>query len=209
MRGMEAPCCLAYVFWHWIQPDADVAAYEDALRAVQQTLLDNAPPGYRRASVFRHGPAAWLPEPGSHYVDWYLTDGSAALDPLNDGAVSPACRAAHDAAAARAAGGTAGLYQLRQGAVRASEVRCATWFSKPEGMDYEALDEAMAATMRGGRSELWSRRMTLGPTPEMCVLAAAAVELPQAYGAFSVPMEPVWPGARNTVGQGDLEDVLQ
>ena len=206
---MEAPSCLAYVFWHWIQADADVAAYEDALRAFQQTLLDNAPPGYRRAAVFRHGPAPWLPDPGMHYVDWYLTDGSAALDPLNDGAVSATCRAAHDAAAGRAAGGTAGLYQLRQGAVRASEVCCATWFSKPEGMTYGALDEDLAARMQGVRSELWSRRMTLGPTPEMCVLATTAVELPAAYQAFSVAMEPVWPGARNTVEQGDLEDALQ
>jgi hypothetical protein len=208
MHAMGSPDCLAYVFWHWIAPGTEVAAYEQALAAFQQTLLINAPPGYRRAAVFRHGPAPWLPGRGPHYVDWYLTDGSAALDPLNDAAVSAACRRSHDDAAARAAGGTAGLYRLREGAVRAAEVRFATWFSKPAGMSYEALDESIAARTQGLRCELWSRRMTLGPGPEMCLLATSAVELPEAYAALGVPMEPVWPGARSAVEQGDLADAV-
>lgn len=205
---MKSNNCLAYVFWHWIEADADAGAYEDALKSFQQALLANASPGYRRAAIFRHGPAPWLPAEGSYYVDWYLTDGSAALDPLNDAAVSVECRAAHDAAAVRAAGGTAGLYAVRQGSVRAAEVRWATWFAKPAGVGYEALDVAIAEYTGGIRSEVWSRRMTLGPAPEMCVLAASAIELPQAYGARSVPMELVWPGARSTAVEGDLEDVL-
>ena len=209
MGTMDVPAYLAYVFWHWIEVDSDVAAYEDALKAFQQALLDNAPPGYRRAAVFRHGPAPWLPGPGPHYVDWYVTDGSAALDPLNDAAVSAACRAAHDAAARRAVGGTAGLYRLCQGVVRAADVHCATWFAKPAGMGYETLDAHLAECMVGARAELWSRRMTLGPAPEMCVLAATAIELPEAFGAINVPMEPLWPGARSLVEQGDLEDVIQ
>ncbi|GMQ75913.1 MAG: hypothetical protein BMS9Abin01_1174 [Gammaproteobacteria bacterium] len=209
MGTMSTPADLAYVFWHWIEVDTDVAAYEDALTAFQQALLDNAPPGYRRAAVFRHGPAPWLPGRGPHYVDWYVTDGSAALDPLNDAALSAACRAAHDAAAGRAAGGTAGLYRLRQGAARAAEVHCATWFSKPAGMSYEALDENLAERMHGAHAELWSRRMTLGPAPELCVLASSAIELPEAFGAIGVPMQPVWPGARSRVEQGDLEGALQ
>ncbi len=209
MGTMDAPAYLAYVFWHWIAVDGDVAAYEDALKAFQQALLDNAPPGYRRAAVFRHGPAPWLPGHGQHYVDWYITDGSAALDHLNDAAVSAACRRAHDVAAGRAAGGTAGLYRLRQGAVRAAEVQCTTWFSKPAGMSYEVLDARLAERMDGAHSELWSRRMTLGPAPEMCVLAATAIELPEAFGAIRVPMEPVWPGARSPVEQGYLEGAVQ
>ena len=209
MGAMDAPGMLAYVFWHWMHADGDVAAYEDALQAFQQALLDNAPTGYRRAAVFRHAPAPWLPGQGPHYMDWYVTDGSAALDPLNDAAVSAACLTAHDAAAGRARGGTAGLYRLRKGVVRAADVGCATWFSKPAGMGYETLDACLAECMDGTRAELWGRRMTLGPAPEMCVLAAAAIELPEAFGAVSVPMEPVWPGARSPVEQGDLEDVTQ
>jgi len=209
MDAMDPPAILAYVFWHWIHADGDVAAYEDALKAFQQALLDNAPTGYRRAAVFRHAPAPWLPGQGPHYMDWYVSEGSAALDPLNDAAVSAACLTAHDAAAGRARGGTAGLYRLRHGVVRAADVRCATWFSKPAGMAYETLDARLAECMDGARAELWSRRMTLGPAPEMCLLAARSIELPEAFGAINVPMEPLWPGARSLVEQGDLEDVIQ
>ena len=209
MGTMSTPADLAYVFWHWLEVDADVAAYEDALTAFQQALLDNAPPGYRRAAVFRQGSAPWILERGSTYVDWYITDGSAALDALNDAAVSAACRAAHDTAAGRAAGGTAGLYRLRQGAVRASEVHCATWFSKPAGMSYASLDANLAERMVGAHAELWGRRMTLGPAPEMCVLASSVIELPPAFDAIGVPMQPVWPGARRPVAQGDLEGALR
>jgi len=209
MGGMGTAADLAYVFWHWIAIDTDVAAYEDALAVFQQALLDNAPPGYRRAAVFRQGAAPWLPGQGAHYVDWYITDGSAALDPLNDAAVSAACRAAHDAAAGRAAGGTAGLYRLRQGALRVAEVRCATWFSKPAGMSYESLDADLAERMNGAHAQLWGRRMTLGPAPEMCVLASAAIALPEAFGAIGVPMQPLWPGARSRVAQGDREGALR
>jgi len=192
---------LAYVFWHWLGAGGDVAVYEGALAAFQRTLLENAPPGYRGATVFRHDPAPWLPAPGPHYVDWYITDGSAALDPLNDGAVSAACRATHDVAAAAAAGGTAGLYRLRQGVgqgagrnvCQATEVRAATWFSKPAGMRYETLDAEIAERTEAIPSQLWSRAMTLGPSPEMCVLAPVAISLPTDFDAIVVPMEPVWP----------------
>lgn len=186
---------LAYVFWHWIRIGGEVGAYEDALAAFQSTLLENAPPGFRGATVFRQDPAPWLSAPGPHYVDWYLTDGSAILDPLNDAAVSAACRATHDVAAGAAAGGTAGLYRLRQGAVQAGEVRCATWFSKPAGMTYEALDADLTDRTRGIPSQLWSRAMTLGPTPEMCVLASEAISLPAEFDAINVPMELLWPPA--------------
>ena len=35
--------------------------------------------------------------------------------------------------------------------------------------------------------------MTLGPTPEMCVLAPVAISLPAEFNAIHVAMEPVWP----------------
>ena len=195
MAVMQAPNYLAYVFWHWLRAGGDVAAYEDALAAFQHTLQANAPPGYRGAAVFRHDPAPWLSAAGPHYVDWYLTDGSAALDPLNDAAVSAACLAAHDAAAGAAAGGTAGLYRFRQGAAEIGDVHFATWFSKPAGMRYEALDADLAERTKAIPSQLWSRAMTLGPTPEMCVLAPVAIPLPAAFDAIHVPMELLWPPA--------------
>ena len=206
---MKSPDCLAYVFWHWLRAGHDAGGYEDALATFQTVLMENAPPGFRRAAVFRHGPAAWLPGDGPHYVDWYLVDDSAALDPLNDGAVSAVCQAAHDAAAERAAGGTAGLYGLRQGAVKAAAVRRATWFSKPAGMPYAELDELVGEHLEAGSAQLWSRRMTLGPTPEMCVLAGADVTLPREFGAVHVPMELVWPLLGNEATQSDTEEAFQ
>jgi hypothetical protein len=200
---------LAYVFWHWLRVGGDVAAYEDALTAFQRTLLENAPPGYRGAMVFRHDPAPWLSAPGPHYVDWYLVDGSAVLDPLNDAAVSAACSAAHDVAAGAAAGGTAGLYRLRQGAVKAAEVRCATWFCKPAGMSYEALYADLADRTQAIPSRLWSRAMTLGPTPEMCLLAPVAISLPAEFDAIAVPMEPLWPPALDAQRRDPEQESLQ
>lgn len=205
---MSSNGCLAYVFWHWIEDGADGDAYEDALKAFQEMLRAHPSPGLQRAVVFRHGPAPWLPGQARYYVDWYLTDGSAALDPLNEAAVSAACREAHAAAAEHASGGTAGLYAVRQGSVRAAEVRWATWFSKPAGISYASLDTALEAQTAGLRTLLFSRRMTLGPTPELCLLAASAIELPKAYEARSVPMELVWPAAANTAVENDPGDLL-
>ena len=153
----------------------------------------NAPPGYRQVAVFRHGPAPWLPAPGPYYVDWYVIDDSAALDPLNDAAVSAACLDAHDCAAQRAGGGTAGLYGLRRGVVAARDVRAATWFSKPAGMSYTTLDDAVAEQVGHVPAAFWSRRMTLGPAPELCLLGAEPFPLPETFAAFSVSMELVWP----------------
>ena len=142
-------------------------------------------------------------------MDWYLGDGSAALDPLNDAAVSAACRAVHDVAAGAAAGGTAGLYRLRQGVVQTPEVRCATWFSKPTGMSYEALDACLAECTDGTPSQCWSRFMTLGPTPEMCVLAPAAISLPTEFDAVHVPMEQLWPLAPSPLERDPTEGDFQ
>ena len=112
---------LAYVFWHW--PRAGVSAgrlrgaaaplprgaRRDARRRVPRLALAGASParpGRRTAATA--------------YEDWYLLEGSAALDPLNAAAVTASRQAPHDAAAAAAEGGTAGLYLLRLGQRSAS-----------------------------------------------------------------------------------------
>jgi len=187
---------LAYVFWHWILDDAQAHDYEQCLTAFQASLLAHAPQGSRRAAVFRHAPAPWLPDGVHGYVDWYVVDASAALDALNDAAVSPACRTVHDAAAVRSDGGSAGLYALRSGALCARRIRVATWFSKPAGMSYAALDACVAERVGERPFELWSRRMVLGPTPEMCVLGSAPLALPDACNALHVCMDPIWSSTR-------------
>lgn len=202
---MSPPATLAYVFWHWMGPDQSVGEYEDALRAFQEVLAANAPEGFRRAAVYRQGSLPWLPQAGAGYVDWYVIDGSAAMDPLNDAAISAACRATHDAAAARAVAGTAGLYGLRAGAAAARQVDRAAWFPKPAGMTYEALDALLSESRGEGAVLLWSRRMTLGPGPEFCLLGAAPLAIPDALDALEVPMTLVWPNGHDaTPSEGPL-----
>ena len=89
---------LAYVFWHWPSSNVEAGEYEHLLRRFHAALGDAAPPGFRGSVVFRvAGNAPWLGGTPA-YADWYLLDGSAALDPLNVAAVSGACQAPHTAA---------------------------------------------------------------------------------------------------------------
>src|SRR5438270_6817565 len=79
---------LAYVFWHWPARDVTAAEYEHLQRAFHAALAQARPDGFRRSIVFRVDVSApWLGGSPA-YADWYLVDGSAALDPLNVAAVS-------------------------------------------------------------------------------------------------------------------------
>ena len=106
---------LAYVFWHWRRPEVPAAAYE-ALQHRFHAALEAAPPaGFIGSCSVAIACAPWAAGGGEAYEDWYLVDGSAGLDPLNAAAVSASRQGPHDAAAAAADGGTAGLYLLRLG----------------------------------------------------------------------------------------------
>lgn len=183
---------LAYVFWHWRRAEIDGPAYEDQLVKFHEALRRSAPEGFVASSVFRSGAAPWVPEEVS-YEDWYVTHGSFALDPLNEGAVSGECQVPHDAAARSAAGGTAGLYRLRLGSPDLSEASWSVWFAKPAGMSYarlEALLEPQTASPGGG---LWARQLTLGPTPEFCLVTSSKPLLPADLQGFDRPLERLWP----------------
>jgi hypothetical protein len=115
----------------------------------------------------------------------------AALERLNDAAVSAGRAAPHDAVALLAEGGIAGLYGLRGGAPLLQPA-CSAWFAKPAGMGYAALDAALAPILAGGAGALWSRRMTLGPTPEFCLQSLMPFELPEGFAAQRFALAPVW-----------------
>src|SRR2546423_12855170 len=99
---------LAYVFWHWPRPDVDRASYEQDLRNFHRTLVTERPPGFQYSFVFRVGNAPWLPANANAYEDWYVLDGSSALDAINEAAVSSRSKQAHDRAGPSAAGRAAG-----------------------------------------------------------------------------------------------------
>jgi hypothetical protein len=159
---------LAYVFSHRPAHGEDVDAYEKALRRFHAELAQAKPSGFVESTTYRF-------EDG--YADWYLVESSAALDVLNDAAVSGARAAAHDAAARMAAGGTGKLLSLAQGEADLGATHEAG-FAKPSGMPYPSLYAMLAPHTQRPGVALWRRMMVLGPPPEFCLVSREPLELP-------------------------------
>jgi hypothetical protein len=169
---------LAYVFWHWPQPGVDAETYVDHLVSFHRTLNANKPAGFNGSRVFRIKGASWLETQGDAFEDWYLLDDSAALDSINEAAVSGVCEAPHNLVAREAAGGTAGLYRVKFGNILA-EPRFALWLSKPDGISYTDFYQILRPTIPD--AALWQRQMTLGPTTEFVIHSVTPVQLPESW----------------------------
>src|SRR5215216_1598243 len=167
---------LAYVFWHWPQPQIERGSYEDHLTEFQRTLGANKPDGFRESVVFRIGNANWLNTDGEAYEDWYLLDDSAAMDRLNEAAVTGICEEPHNRVARKAADGTGGLYRLRAGAEELSQARFAVWLSKPNGVSYKDFYASLQPLTSQPGVALWGRQMTLGPTTEFCIHSPTQIQ---------------------------------
>lgn len=173
----------AYVFWHRPRPGVDRADYEVSLRRFHERLAASATQGLATSSSARlsQPPFTWPatgPDDGPTYEDWYLIEDWAALDALEVAAVS-AARALHDAAAALAGAGSAGLYRLMAG-THDHEARTATWCDLPPGQSRRQWESTLAARSAGPYSPLealWVRRLTLGPAPEFCLLGPGGAGL--------------------------------
>lgn len=193
---------LAYVFWHWPQPSIDRGSYLDHLADFHRTLAANKPVGFQHSVVFCIRGANWLNTTGEAYEEWYLLDDSAAMDPLNQAAVSGACEKPHNRVAREAAGGTGGLYRFRAGHQNLAQSRFATWLSKPNGVSYNDFYAALQPLTSQQGVGLWGRQMTLGPTTEFCIHSSTAIGLSENYTGQTIPLELVWsesvaPTARN------------
>ena len=175
---------LAYVFWHWPQSSIDRDSYEDHLIHFQQTLAANKPAGFQQSVVFRVHGASWLNTNDDAYEDWYLLDASAAMDPLNDGAVSGACEEPHNKVAREAADGIGGLYRLRTGAGDLAHANFALWLSKPAGVSYKDFYTALEPLTSQSGIALWGRQMTLGPTTEFCIHSPTPIDLPPGFSGL-------------------------
>ena len=79
---------LAYVFWHWPKQGIDPEAYEGKLREFHRILAAQPVSGFKYSVTFKLNNPSWLETSGDAYEDWYLVEDSAALDPLNEAAVS-------------------------------------------------------------------------------------------------------------------------
>ena len=186
---------LAYVFWHWPQAEVNRESYEDGLLEFHRMLAAHKPDGFQHSQIFRIQEAPWLPANVTGYEDWYLLEGSGALDVLNDAAITHPRKETHDRAAQRAAGGTAGLYRLRHGQIDLAPARFATWLSKPAGTSYDDFYAALAQFTGGAGVALWGRQMTLGPTTEFCLRSSKEIFLPDdRFHPLTIDLEPVWLG---------------
>jgi hypothetical protein len=180
---------LAYVFWHWPQAEINPGLYVDHLSEFQQTLAANKPDGFQESVVFRIRNAAWLKTNGEAYEEWYLLDDSAAMDRLNEAAVSGACEEPHNRVAREAADGIGGLYRLRAGAQDLAHSKFAVWLSKPGGVSYKDFYAALQPLTSQPGVALWGRQMTLGPTTEFCLHSQTSIELPQGYTGYSMSLD--------------------
>ena len=184
---------LAYVFWHWPQSSVDPEAYVEHLVAFHQTLAANKPVGFQQSVVFRIRGASWLNTSDEAYEEWYLLDDSAALDPLNEAAVTGVCEEPHNQVARQAAGGTGGLYRLRAGREDLAQTTSAIWLSKPDGVSYKDFYATLEPLTSKQNTALWGRQMTLGPTTEFCIHSPTAIQLPPGFSGLTLGLSPVFP----------------
>jgi hypothetical protein len=158
-----------------------MADYETALKRFHASLAGSPPVGFLSSSTFRTG---------DRYSDWYLVESSAALDFLNEAAVSGGRTQAHNAAARMAVDFAGKLYGLSAGQPLSGpgfEIR----FSKPTGMGYADLYERMKKYTTEPGASLWRRMMVLGPPPEFCLIAPSEVELPTEFRPEVLRREPI------------------
>ena len=175
---------LGYVFWHWPQPQIDPDLYVNHVIDFHNTLSANKPNGFHESIVFHIRGASWLKTDTDAYEEWYLLDDSAAMDRLNDAAVSGVCEEPHNRVAREAADGIGGLYRLRAGQGQLSQSRCALWLSKPAGVSYKDFYTTLQPLTSQPGVTLWGRQMTLGPTTEFCIQSSNPIELPPGYSGL-------------------------
>lgn len=184
---------LAYVFWHTPGPGVVRGEYEAALQRFHDALQAASPAGFLGSRVLRCQSVPWLTSPLARplptYEDWYFLTGSAALDALEEAAVTGRRQQPHDAVARLAATGTGGLYRLRRGDA-AVVPRRAHWLAKPSGEAYEAFYRRFGEDPAEPFA-LWSRQMAIGPTPEFCLQGADTIPSPLLpYATLAV--DPLW-----------------
>ncbi len=185
---------LAYVFWHWSKADVSPADYERYQRDFHAALATSAPSGFLRSAAFRiDGQAPWLGGAPA-YADWYLVEDSAALDPLNEAAVTGVCEAPHTLVAQAMSAGAGLLLTLHPDATPPDLVsaRSATFLTKPREMPYADFYAAVAAVADAQNSTVWRRTMVLGPTPEFTALSPTTPRFPSTLHPLALSLSPLY-----------------
>ena len=131
-RAASVRAMLAYVFWH--VPYAGIARpdYEARLAAFHAALRAHPPAWLGPTATFGLAEVPWLGG-AAGYEDWYLVEDFTALGELNVAAVTGARQPPHDAAAAGAELGAAGVMAHVAGPLLPAEPGWSAWFAKPAG----------------------------------------------------------------------------
>ncbi|GHO80535.1 hypothetical protein KSD_83060 [Ktedonobacter sp. SOSP1-85] len=190
---------LAYVFWHQRASNVAREEYQEKLVAFHQVLQERQPQGFVGSLVLEMAQLPWMVEGSEVYEDWYLVENSAALDPLDNAAVTEICREPHHQVARLANNGTGGLYRLKEGAInltQVSEMHFATWFSKPSGMSYDKLYEILHQRQYDQQGILWQRQMTMGPALEYCLHSSQKSLLAEEIKGVQVEVQPIFAPGR-------------
>jgi hypothetical protein len=159
---------LAYVFSHRPAYGVEPERYEAVLREFHGRLAAEPPRGFISSLTYRIGDG---------YADWYLLADSAALDALNEAAVSGSRTTPHNLAARMAEDGVGKLLFLGAGE-HDPAARFEIRFAKPRGMAYGDLYAGLQPATAAKGVGLWRRMMVLGPPPEFCLTAPSPVDLP-------------------------------
>lgn len=183
---------LAYVFWHWPFPHVEETAYQKRITNFHEALRIQQPSGFQYSVVFQLERAPWAGRDGDVYEEWYVVENSAALDALNEAAISGLCKEPHNQIAKDAAGGAGGLYRLRAGEPGLAMARVALWFAKPPGMTYETLYGTLQSEIEQAPGSVWQRQMVLGPASEFCWHSPHDHMLPEIFDCLSIPVTQIW-----------------
>src|SRR5690348_4866955 len=105
---------LAYVFWHQRANTVAKEEYQERLIAFHRVLRERRAEGFWFSAVLTMAGVPWLAQGNEVYEDWYLVENSAALDPLDEAAVTGICQEPHNGVARLAGNGTGGLYRLKR-----------------------------------------------------------------------------------------------
>jgi hypothetical protein len=172
---------LAYVFSHRLSSSEVASVYEDGLRRFHAALAATPPRGFRSSITYRIGDG---------YSDWYLVEDSAALDRLNEAAVSGSAQPSHDNVARMSTDGVGKLLTLVSGVLR-SEAGFEVRFSKPKGVAYSELYKQLDKWSASPGVSLWRRMMVLGPGPEFCMVSPAGLDLPAEMAPVTLRRSPI------------------
>ncbi len=143
------------------------------------------------ALSFRVGPLPWTPQQRSVYEDWYVLQDFSSLGALNEAAVAPENRAAHDSIARDYMKGAGGIFKSIRGPLKLGEARYATWVEKPVGSSFQSYYDELAETVGERRTDLWRRQLVLGPSTQFCIHSDEELDLPTTLQSISSRVERV------------------